>query len=69
MLVTEEISDVVEVDILEKYLPAIQELEIPIALPEGSGETFSADPDFAVREVSQAGITSLLCQADRVLVF
>ena len=69
MLVTEETSDVVEVEILEKYLPMIQELELPIVLPEGSGGAFPADPDFAVREVSQAGITSLLCQADRVLVF
>ena len=69
MLVTEEINDVVEVEILEKYLPMIQELELPIVLPEGSGGSFPVDPDFAVREVSQASITSLLCQADRVLVF
>lgn len=69
MLVTEETSEVVEVEILEKYLPTIQDLELPIVLPEGSGETFPVDPDFTVREVSPSGITSLLCQADRVLVF
>ena len=69
MLVTEETSEVVEVETLEKYLPTIQDLELPIVLPEGSGEAFSVDPDFAVREVSLSGITSLLCQADRVLVF
>lgn len=69
MLLTEESSDVVEAEILERHLPVIQELELPIVLPEGSGESFSIDPDFAVREASHSGITSLLCQADRVLVF
>lgn len=69
MLVTEETSEVVEGEILEKYLPTIQDLELPIVIPEGSREAFPVDPDFAVREVSPAGITSLLCQANRVLVF
>lgn len=69
MLVTEEASDVVDAEILEQHLPAVRELELPIVLPEGSSETFTVDPDFSVREVSLSGITSLLCQADRVLVF
>lgn len=68
-LLTEEASDVVEADILERHLPVIQELELPIVLPEGSSEIFSIDPDFTVREASSSGITSLLCQSDRVLVF
>ena len=69
MLITDETTDVVEVEILEKYLPMIQELQLPIVVPDGSAALFPADPDFAVREVSKSGITSLLCQADRVLVF
>ena len=69
MLLTEDASDVVEAEILERHLPVIQELELPIVLPEGSGESFSIDPHFAVQESSHSGITSLLCQADRVLVF
>ena len=69
ILVTEEVSDVVDAEILEQHLPAIRELELPIVLPEGSSEAFPIDQDFSVREVSQSGITSLLCQADRVLVF
>ena len=69
MLVTEETSEVVEVEILEKYLPTIQDLELPIVIPEGSREVFPVDPDFTVREVSLSGITALLCQADRVMVF
>ena len=69
ILLTEEASDVVEAEILERHLPVIQELELPIVLPEGTGEAFPVDPAFSVREVSESGITSLLCQADRVLVF
>lgn len=69
MLVSEETSDVVDMEILERHLPVIQELQLPIVVEEGSSTTFSLDPDFAVREVSQSGIASLLCQADRVLVF
>lgn len=69
MLVSEETSDVVDAEILERHLPVIQELQLPIVIPEGSATDFPVDPEFAVREVSQSGITSLLCQADRVLVF
>lgn len=69
MLVTEETSDVVDAEILEQHLPAIRELELPIVLPERSREAFPVDQDFSIREVSLSGITSLLCQADRVLMF
>jgi len=69
MLVSEETSDVVDGEILERHLPVIQELQLPIVVPEGSGTAFSLDPDFALQEVSQAGVSSLLCEADRVLVF
>ncbi|MCY4613191.1 MAG: hypothetical protein OXB94_06185 [Nitrospira sp.] len=69
ILVSEDTSDVVEGEILERHLPVIQELQLPIVVPEGSAAAFSLDLEFAVREVSQAGISSLLCEADRVLVF
>ena len=68
-LLTEETSDVVDVEILERHLPVIRELQLPIVVPEGSAAAFPFDPELAVREVSRSGITSLLCQADRVLVF
>lgn len=69
MLLSEETDDVVDAEILERHLPVIQELELPIMVPEGTATAFPVDPEFAVREVSQPDITSLLCQADRVLVF
>ena len=69
MLVSEETSDVVDGEILERHLPVIQELQLPIVVPEGSATAFALDPEFALREVPLSGISSLLCQADRVLVF
>ena len=69
ILLTEETGDVVDGEILERHLPVIQELGLAIVVPEGSTAAFPCDPKFAVREVSLAGITSLLCQADRVLTF
>lgn len=69
MLLSEDTSDVVDSEILERHLPVIQELQLPIVVPEGSAEAFSFDPEFTIREVSLSGITSSLCEADRVLVF
>jgi len=69
MLLSEDISDVVDMEILERHLPVIRELQLPIVVPEGSIAAFALDPEFAVREVPQSGISSLLCQADRVMVF
>ncbi len=69
-LLVEDTGDVMDAEILEKHLPVIQELQLPIVVPEGSTEAFpSLDPEFTVREVAKSEITSLLCQADRVLVF
>ena len=69
MLLSEDPSDVVDAEILERHLPVIQELQLPIVVPEGSATAFSLDPEFALQEVSLSGITSMLCQADRVMVF
>ena len=68
-MLTNQASDVVDAEILERHLPVIQELQLAIVVPEGSSADLTMDQDFAIREVPQSGITSLLCQADRVLVF
>lgn len=69
ILLTNETSDVVDVEILEKHIPVIQELELVMVVPEGTSEGFSLDSEFTIQEVPQSGIMSLICQADRVLVF
>ncbi len=69
LLLTDEISDVIDAEILEKHLPVIQELNINILLPTGSQTEFSIDPDFSIAENSTSEIASLISQANRVLVF
>jgi hypothetical protein len=66
---TEEACDLVDGEILEKHLPVIQELELPIIVPEGSEEEYSFDQGFSIMQSSLREISSLLAGADRVLVF
>ena len=67
-LLTEDAFDVVDADILEKYVPAIQDLKIPLLIPRGSSEEYSIDSAFTVEEVSFPKIQSHLCDAYRVLI-
>ena len=69
LLLTTEISDVIDSEILEKHVPVLQELGIQIVLPTNSQKEFSLDPDFSVSEIPTTEITSLITHADRVLVF
>ena len=68
ILLTEDAFDVVDADILENYLPAIQDLKIPLLIPQGSAREYSVNPEFAVEETSFSKIRSRLCDAYRVLV-
>jgi hypothetical protein len=68
-LVSDEAYDLPDGEILEKHLPVIKNLEIPIFLPIGSRETFSIDEEFTIQETSSSQMASLLEQADRVLAF
>ena len=69
LLLTDELSDIIDSEILEKHLPVLQELQIKILLPTGSQNEFSFDPDFSISETSTSEIASLISQANRVLVF
>jgi sulfur relay (sulfurtransferase) DsrF/TusC family protein len=68
-LVSEDAYDLPDGEILEKHLPVIKNLELPIFIPSGSGEIFSIDTEFTIEESSPSRLTSLLRQADRVLTF
>ncbi len=68
-LVSDDTDDLPDGEILEKHLPVIKNLEIPIFLPLGSKELLPIDPEFAIQESSPAQMASLLEQADRVLAF
>ena len=68
ILLTEDALDVKDAEILEKYLPVIQELELPLVIPQGSSKDYSIDPDFSVKEASISEINSYLLNADRAMV-
>lgn len=69
LLISEEAYDLPDGEILEKHLPVLQSLEIPIIIPNGSRETFPIDEEFTIQELSSSQIASLLTEADRVLTF
>ncbi len=68
-LVSDDAFDLPDGEILEKHLPVIKNLEIPIILPLGSQELFPIDQEFTIQESSSSQMASLLEQADRVLTF
>lgn len=68
ILLTEDALDVVDSEILEKYLPTIQDLEIPLVVSKGSSEEYAIDPAFSVTEASTPEINSHLLNAHRVMV-
>lgn len=68
-LVSEDAYDLPDGEILEKHLPVIKNLEIPIIIPIGSREIFSIDEEFTIQESSTSTMATILEQADRVLAF
>ena len=67
LLLTEEALDVEDAEILEKHLPVIQDLEIPLIVPKGSSEKYEIDPAFSVKEASIQEIQVQLLDAYRVM--
>ncbi len=68
-LVTDDAYDLPDGEVLEKHLPVIKNLEIPIFLPLGSRDSFPIDDEFTIQESSSSQMATLLQQADRVLAF
>ena len=67
-LLTEFTLDVIDVDILEKYISVIKDVKIPFIIPSGSSKEYSVDPEFTVEENPFSKIQSHLYNAHRVLV-
>ena len=67
-LLSNERDDLVDVDVLETFLPSVEGLEIPFVLQSATDR--SSVPDkFRVRYESDEAISSLLRSMDRTLVF
>lgn len=69
LLLTENLDHVIDADILEKYLPSLQQLGTPFVVAPGTTTRFSMAPGFNVREEQAGSVAALIASSDRVLVF
>ena len=67
-LLSEDTDDIIDVDILEKYLPSIEQLEMPFVL-ETAIDRSQVRPEFLIRYETDENIYSLIQSVDRTLVF
>ena len=67
-LLHDDVDDIVDGDILEKYLPSVQHLELPFVL-QMETDTSSISTDFSVTYKSDSEIRSMLQSMDRTIVF
>jgi hypothetical protein len=68
-LIGEERDDIVDVDILDKYLPSFQHLGIPILVVPTEGTTPEVEEGFTTTIGTCASVADLLARVDRTLVF
>jgi len=69
LLISEAPEDIVDGEILEKYLPSFKHLKIPFVVPVGTGTRFNFDPEFEVEEQSEEAVRAAIASSDRILVF
>jgi sulfur relay (sulfurtransferase) DsrF/TusC family protein len=67
-LLGNDTDDIVDIEILEKYLPAIQQLEIPFILQDTS-EQIPLHEKFSIRREPDDTIRSIVRAMDCALVF
>jgi predicted peroxiredoxin len=68
LLLTDDVDEIVDVDILEKYLPSFQQLAIPFVIT-ADGSTVRVQPGFSVRIGNVDEIQRLITTAEHTLVF
>ena len=68
-LLGEEMEDIVDVDILEKYLPSFQQLGIPFVLIFPAGPPPELQDGFVVTRGTAESAQQIIAEADRVLIF
>jgi len=67
-LLTDDIDDVIDLDILEKYLPSVEHLEIPFII-QLDAKRSRIRKQFHVQYASDEHIRSLIQSMDRTLIF
>jgi hypothetical protein len=69
LLTTDNLDDVIDLDILEKYLPSFAQLDIPVYVPTGSHKEFAPGHHLNITEAPMTNIQRLITQSDRSIVF
>ena len=67
-LLTHDIDDIVDLDILEKYLPSIEQLDIPFILPK-TFDVSALSGKFSIRCESDDVVAAVIQSMDNTLVF
>jgi sulfur relay (sulfurtransferase) DsrF/TusC family protein len=67
-LLHKDVDDVIDVEILEKYLPSIAQLEIPFVL-QSESDRAPIRENFHIQYCPDDNIRTLIASADRTLVF
>jgi len=67
-LLGDETDDILDVEILEKYLPSIQQLEVPFIL-QNMPDQIPVRDEFAIRRENDETIRSFIRSMDCALVF
>jgi sulfur relay (sulfurtransferase) DsrF/TusC family protein len=67
-LLSEDLDDVIDMEILEKYLPSIEHLEIPFIVQSDADRSLVQN-QFAVQYQTAEYIRHFLTDVDRTLVF
>lgn len=67
-LLTNDIDDIVDLDILEKYLPSIEQLDIPFILPKAF-DVSGLSGNFSVRCEAEDVVSAVIESMDCTLVF
>lgn len=69
LLLTDDTGEVMDAEILEKYLPSFKQLKVPFVVPVGAHADFAFDSGFGIRAASAHEIEELVSSADLVFAF
>jgi sulfur relay (sulfurtransferase) DsrF/TusC family protein len=68
-LISDDTDDVIDRDVLDKYLPTITQLEIPFLIPHTLSSQFSLDDSLSLTTASPHELVHEFTVADKVLAF
>lgn len=69
LLLTDDTEDIVDVEILEKYLPSFKQLAIPFVVATNGGHPDDVQPGLVVQKHAPEAVQRLIATADHTLVF